>query len=274
MNEENASVTGLSTDTSDASRPTSPQDLATRGSQPPVVSSAQTATTVHHEEEVTISSSSQPTPATETMGGRPDGTTADAGPAAVAPSAPTPSSSASLPQRPLTRNEAVVCILAISAWVILTAAGVAVPTKPSIDLISAANGKTTMLEFVRAWFLVVTCYTFTNIALLCCVSAVIGAIGRSARIDDVERNDPATDLRTLCISGMIRGFFMFIVVLSGTLILSDQKYDDITIEQYLKLAGLVSLLSFTIGYDPHLFVTFFERVSKWTDNVPSQKVRR
>jgi hypothetical protein len=46
---------------------------------------------------------------------------------------------------------------------------------------------------------------------------------------------------------MIRGFFMFIVILSGTLILSDQQYDNITIEQYLKLAGLVSLLSFAIG---------------------------
>jgi hypothetical protein len=204
------------------------------------------------------------------MGGRPDRTTADAGAAAATPSATTPSSSASLPQRQLTRSEAIVSVLAISAWVILAAAGVAVSTKPYVDLISNANSKTAMLELVKAWFLVITCYTFTNIALLCCLSAVIGAIGRSARIDDVERNDPATDLRTLCISGMIRGFFMFIVVLSGTLILSDQKCDDITIEQYLKLAGLASLLSFAIGYDPHLFVSFFERVSKWTNNVRTQ----
>jgi hypothetical protein len=174
----------------------------------------------------------------------------------------------------LTRNEAIVCILAIVAWVILTAAGVAVSTKPYIDLISNADGKATFLHLAQAWFLVITCYTFTNIAILCCLSAVIGAIGRSARVDDVDRNDPATDLRTLCISGMIRGFFMFIVILSGTLILSDQKYDDITIEQYLKLAGLVSLLSFAIGYDPHLFVTFFERVSQWTSHVPSQPPRR
>jgi hypothetical protein len=274
MNEKNASLTGLSTDTPDAGRRTSPRDLASSGSQAPGVSPAQTTTTVHHEEEVTISSGGQPSTAGEPMGGRPDQTTADAGAASATPSATTPSSSASHPARQLTRNEAVVSILALSAWVILTAAGVAVSTKPYIDLISNANGKTTMLELVRAWFLVVTCYTFTNIALLCCLSAVIGAIGRSARIDDVERNDPATDLRTLCISGMIRGFFMFIAVLSGTLILSDQKYDDITIEQYLKLAGLVSLLSFAIGYDPHLFVTFFERISKWTDNASSQQLGR
>jgi hypothetical protein len=274
MNEKNASLTGRSTDAPDAGRPTSPQNLATSGSLAPGVSSAQTTTTVQHEEEVTISSGSQPSTASETMGGRPDRTTAEAGAAAAISPATTPSSSASLPQRPLTQSEGVVSVLAISAWVILAAAGVAVSTKPYIDQISNVNGKTTMLEIFKAWFLVITCYTFTNIALLCCLSAVIGAIGRSARIDDVERNDPATDLRTLCITGMIRGFFMFIVVLSGTLILSDQKYDDITIEQYLKLAGLVSLLSFAIGYDPHLFVTFFDRVSKWTNSAPSQPVRR
>jgi hypothetical protein len=164
--------------------------------------------------------------------------------------------------------------LAIAAWVVLTAAGVAVSTKPYIDLLSNATGRATLLELAEAWFVMITCYTFTNIALLCCLSAVIGAIGRSARVDDVERNDPATDLRTLCITGMIRGFFMFIVILSGTLILSDQQYDNITIEQYLKLAGLVSLLSFAIGYDPHLFVSFFERVSRWTNTVPSQSARR
>jgi hypothetical protein len=195
-------------------------------------------------------------------------------PAATTPAATTPAAGAFLPRRPLTRNEAIVCILAIAAWVILTAAGVAVSTKPYIDLISNADGKATIWQLAQAWFLLITCYTFTNIALLCCLAAVIGAIGRSARIDDVERNDPATDLRTLCVSGMIRGFFMFIIILSGTLILSDQKYDDITIEQYLKLAGLVSLLSFAIGYDPHLFVSFFERVSQWTSSVPSQPPRR
>ena len=74
-------------------------------------------------------------------------------------------------------------------------------------------------------------------------------------------------------SGVIRGFFMFLLVLSGTLVLSDQKYDDISIEQYLKLTGLVSILSFAIGYDPRLFVVFFERVSQWTNTTWTQPIR-
>ncbi|HWE38917.1 MAG TPA: hypothetical protein VG406_20375 [Isosphaeraceae bacterium] len=171
-----------------------------------------------------------------------------------------------LPRRPLTRAEAVIGVAAIVAWMALVAAGVAVPTKPYIDLLASPTAKPTPLELAKAVFVILTCYTFTNVAALCCLAAVVGAIGRSAQIDDVARDDPATDLRTLCISGMIRGFFLFLVILSGTLILADQKFDDISIEQYLKLSGLVSVLSFAIGYDPRRFVTLFQRVSQWTNS--------
>ncbi len=272
MSQERISSTGLSADQLAANPRPSPDAFGTDGTGPSAVSSAHTTTTVHPEEDVTVSGP-LPEPAIVAIGGQPAPTTTQAAGAAV-PSVPIPPARAFLPRRPLTRNEAITSIMAIAAWVILTAAGVAVSTKPYIDLLSSASGKATLLELAGAWFVMITCYTFTNIALLCCLSAVIGAIGRSARVDDIQRDDPATDLRTLCITGMIRGFFMFVVILSGTLILSDQKYDDITIEQYLKLAGLVSLLSFAIGYDPHLFVAFFERVSQWTSNVPSQPVRR
>jgi len=238
MNGINASVISRSLNTLGADHHALLPACDTHDSRLPAQSSTQTAMTVAHE------------PATAT--------------------APGPAASAYLPRRPLTAAEASVCILAILAWVLFVAVGVAVPTKPYIDLMGNPGGTTTSFEFAKALFVILTCYTFTNIAALCCLSAVIGAIGRSARIDDVERNDPATDLRTLCISAVIRGFFMFVVILSGTLVLSDQKFDNISIEQYLKLTGLVSLLSFAIGYDPRLFVTFFERVSQLTNNARPQ----
>ena len=117
--------------------------------------------------------------------------------------------------------------------------------------------------------MLITCYTFTNIAFLCCLSAIIGAVGRSARIDDA-RSSAETDFRTLCISAIIRGFFMYIVIISGTLILSDQKFDDISIQQYLKLAGLVSLLSFAVGYDPSLFGRLFNRVASLSESIETK----
>jgi hypothetical protein len=203
--------------------------------------------------------------------GATDGAATDHGRAAAPVPAPDLSG---LPRRPLTASEAVVGVTAILAWGVLVAVGVAIPTKPYIDLLSSPDGNPSVFALTKAMFVILTCYTFTNVAALCCLSAVVGAIGRSARIDDVERNDPATDLRTLCLSAVIRGFFLFLAVLSGTLFVSEQKFDNISIEQYLKLAGLVSLLSFAIGYDPHLFVAFFARVSQWTNTIATTADRR
>jgi len=203
--------------------------------------------------------------------GATDGAATDHGRAAAPTLAPALSG---LPRRPLTASEAVVVVTAILAWSVLVAVGVAVPTKPYIDLLSSPDGNPSAVALAKAMFVILTCYTFTNVAALCCLSAVVGAIGRSAGIDDVERNDPATDLRTLCLSAVIRGFFLFLVVLSGTLFVSEQKFGNISIEQYLKLAGLVSLLSFAIGYDPHLFVAFFARVSQWTNTIATTADRR
>jgi hypothetical protein len=247
-----------------------PGDSVTKGEGPTLGSSTRITTVLHEEEARVIST---PPPSNGTAAGRPE--TSGGVPAPTAPStSSTLPAESSLPRRPLTRSEAILAISSVIAWVILVAAGVAVTTKPYIDLISQPTATRTFVQLATAWFLVTTCYTFTNAAFLSCLSAVIGAIGRSARIADVERIDAATDLRSMCISAMIRGFFIFIVVLSGTLILSDQKYDNITIEQYLKLVGLLSLLSFTVGYDPSVFLAFFQRVGQWTNSVGTQPTRR
>ncbi len=191
-----------------------------------------------------------------------------------------------LPSRPLTITEVVVCVTAILFWILFVAGGVAVSTKPYLDLISppapAKPDPATKSDsatkppsppepvgwtkFVEAWFFIITCYTFTNVAILCCLSATIGAIGRSAGIEDIERKTASTDFRTLCISGVIRGFFIYIVIVSGILVLGDQKFDEITIAQYLRLVGVCSVLSFAVGYDPHVFVTLFQRVGQWTSS--------
>src|SRR5262249_54140394 len=151
--------TGLSANGPGAGPGPSPRDRDTGGPQPSVVPSAHIATTMHHEEETTITGS-PPQSTLGAMGGGPDWTAAPAG---SPPPAPTPAVNAFLPRRQLTRNETIVCLAAVLAWVILAAAGVAVSTKPYIDLIANADGKATLLGLVNAWFLVITCYTFTNI---------------------------------------------------------------------------------------------------------------
>lgn len=170
-----------------------------------------------------------------------------------------------LPRRALTRSEVIVGVLAIVFWIVIAAIGVAVPTKTFFDDLVNQGRNISFLRLIQALFVIMSCYTFTNIAALCCLSAIIGAVGRSARIDEVMRNNPATDLQTLCTSAIIRGFFLYLVVVSGTLFVSDQEsFDNISVQQYLKLSGLVSLLSFAIGYEPRIFELVFSRVVKAT----------
>jgi hypothetical protein len=272
MNDENAALPSAATTAPAVDRQPAPQIPTADGPGQPVSPPALASETPPLQPDVALADG-HAHPVNGTASTAPSGTPADAS-ATTAPPAQASPSPSYLPKRPLTRPEAIICIGSIVAWVVLTAAGVAVPTKQYLDQIGATDGTVAGLALLKAWILVITCYTFTNIAMLCCLSAVVGAIGRSAQIDDVQRQDPATDLRTLCISGVIRGFFMFIVILSGTLILSDQKFDEISISQYLKLAGLVSLVSFAIGYDPHLFVSVFERVNQWMNTTVSQPGRR
>jgi hypothetical protein len=163
----------------------------------------------------------------------------------------------------------ILCAMAILGWTIVVSLGVAVPTKPYIDLIKDSGLGLPFPALLYALVAILTCYTFTNIGALSCLAAIVGAIGRSARIDDSEPAAQVTDLRTVCLSAAVRGFFLFLMIASGTILLSEQKFDAISIEQYLKMAGLVSLLSFAVGYDPHLFGVLFKRVLEMGEKTTS-----
>jgi hypothetical protein len=44
--------------------------------------------------------------------------------------------------------------------------------------------------------------------------------------------------------------------------LSDQAFTNLTLVKYVRLAGLSSLLSFTVGYNPALFRQLMARVDR------------
>lgn len=174
------------------------------------------------------------------------------------------------PRRKLSTVEVRLCVGSIVCWILLLGAGVTVSTKKYIDLIDgpAAVG---FFAGINAWFWILTCYTVTNVAALCCLAALIGAIGGGTQIDESEKSLAKTDLRTLYVSAIIRAFFIYVAILSGSIMFTDTKqFTDISLERYLKLAGLVSALSFAIGYNPALFASFFSRVSKFADGSPAR----
>jgi hypothetical protein len=113
-------------------------------------------------------------------------------------------------------------------------------------------------------FLMVICWTWTNLLILCCLSSAIGEFGRRVLLGAQE---PGT-VR----GAMARGFFIFLVIMAGQLIVlgtpeatavspnvfkemrsnPDLQADHthICLQHFFRMAGVASLLSFVSGIDP------------------------
>lgn len=174
-------------------------------------------------------------------------------PPRVVPSSPT--------GRRLEAWELGASVAALGLWLLLLSAGLSVAAQ---DYINAIQNHTVEGVWRLAWslFVVATCHTVTNTALLCCVSAFLGALGFRVTGGKAGEVDGAGDRRDAYVAAMTRGFFIFLIIQSGSIILSDQAFTDLTLEKYIRLAGLSSLLSFTVGYSPDVFRQLMDRVDK------------
>jgi hypothetical protein len=65
-------------------------------------------------------------------------------------------------------------------------------------------------------------------------------------------------------SAVLRGFFVYLFLMSGLLLLDDAPFSNAGPSQYIRLAGFLSLFSFVVSYQPHLFsalmLSAFERI--------------
>jgi hypothetical protein len=55
------------------------------------------------------------------------------------------------------------------------------------------------------------------------------------------------------LSGALRGFFVFLMVTAGLLVFMENPFATVTPFSYIRLAGLLSAISFYVTYDPRLF---------------------
>ena len=113
--------------------------------------------------------------------------------------------------------------------------------------------------------LMMTCWTWTNLLVLCCLSSAIGVLGSGT----VHGARATRTLRIAC----ARGFFVFVVAMAGQLVFHGtpnatavpramiaeisrpnsnpgDMYSQICLEHFVRIAGLASLLSFLCGFDP------------------------
>jgi hypothetical protein len=173
--------------------------------------------------------------------------------------------------------------MATALWLGLFTIGMTIPTEPyrarllAMDPVKA--GAPSIMEIFESLIVVLFAYTPTNLVLLCCASALVGCLGRLATTDDAEaralihrhHGDPLTPPASVpapvdeklgaavsplapAITAITWGLFIYLVVVSGTVVVAGDPFKSTSPDQYLRLAGSSSLLAFAVGWRPQ-FVT-------------------
>lgn len=167
------------------------------------------------------------------------------------------------PDSTATRNAyALLGFIALLAWVALFSLGLLIDPNPYRTAITSGSASWTNL--VQATFT----YTPTNVAMLCVLAALIGGCssrvqtlkGLARRIakaqeegdsEKAERFELRADyLHEQPLHSMLRGFLVYITPVSVMLLITSEPFSAPTAEQFTRLAGLLSTLSFALGYDP------------------------
>lgn len=62
------------------------------------------------------------------------------------------------------------------------------------------------------------------------------------------------------ITAVTWGFFIYLIILSGTVVLAGDPFKDTSPEQYLRMAGSASLLAFAVGWQPQILAQLVSNI--------------
>jgi hypothetical protein len=113
-----------------------------------------------------------------------------------------------------------------------------------------------------AWLVVLACFVPLNLAWLCVASSTLGAVGSVANLSDDQFDMQSHDSTSPYVSALLRGFFVYLFMMSGLLLLDDAPFADAGPVQYIRLAGFPSLFSFVVSYHPRLFSALLSAASQ------------
>jgi hypothetical protein len=131
-------------------------------------------------------------------------------------------------------------------------------TAPSSQAAVAAPGK------ITSWAVVLLCFLPLNLVWVCAASSALGAFGNRANLGSDQHEKRSRDDSNPYLSAVLRGFFAYLFLTSGLLLLDDAPFSHPAPGQYIRLAGFLSLLCFVVSYQPRLFNTLivwaFQRI--------------
>jgi hypothetical protein len=168
----------------------------------------------------------------------------------------------------LSKYGKVLVILAIIGWLWLFTAGIVVNSQPYRARIIASEVGNDAPGYAFAWLMTILSFTPTNVLLMALLTGLLGALGRCATLHALSKKQESsedlfpTDPINPYLSGIIRGFFTYLLIISGFIIVSatiDTPFISTTPQQYVRFAGIISLASFIVGYNPRSFEDFFKR---------------
>jgi len=157
----------------------------------------------------------------------------------------------------------VLGALCVLIWVGLFVAG-SVMTPDAETLRKELSAHFTLASFGLYCLL----YLPANAALLTCLAGFVGGI--SSYLTASKSSIPSSVFRSEHpFASMLRSFVVYLVFVAGiTVSAPENPFIDIKPGQYLRLAGLLSVLGFVVGYDPGAFKKILDGISWPRGNGP------
>lgn len=153
--------------------------------------------------------------------------------------------------------ERAIIYPALLTWAAVFLIGTLVDSSPFRATFSSFEGPLEVI--LRSGAIVFITYTYTNTGILCLLAGFLGTIGRRSRLGpELPQSDrDPVNPRT---SAVLRGFLVYLAFLAGVLVFGDNPVEP-TQTQYIRLAGLISLLSFIVNARPSIFGQLLGRMS-------------
>jgi hypothetical protein len=166
--------------------------------------------------------------------------------------------------------ELIMGSVSLVTWFVLFAGGILINTEPYRNRIGGGEGSASLLT---SWLIVLLFWTITNVGILACVSAILGALGRRTRFTMQAAMDPDIDslpedtmgALVFYYSAVMRGFGIYALVFAGLFVLATEAFVKPQAGDYLRLAATMSIASFYAGYDPTVFAVMLLRAKRLFD---------
>ncbi len=135
----------------------------------------------------------------------------------------------------------MIGVISVVLWLAVFLPGITINSQPFRT--SLLNGDFALYNI----FMTMIAYTLTNTAVLCCLAGILGATAHCLIKNCTESSS------SIIFTGIMRGFVVYLLLLAGVYAATPAPFTSTTPEQYVRMAGTVSLLAFVVNFEPNLF---------------------